>query len=187
MIQYHADPVLKGVYLIEPQTFTDARGYFAETYRAADFAEIVSAVPWVQENESISTRGVLRGLHLQRGEVSQAKLVRCDLGTIIDVIVDLRKGSNTYGHWRSYQLSAENHRQLYIPRCFAHGFLVLSERVQFLYKVDNPYAPDMETCIRYNDPQLAIPWGSWGVSPEELILSDKDSKGISLADYKTDL
>lgn len=183
MIHYQADPDLAGVYLIEPDCYGDARGYFAETYRTADFAATVSPRPWVQENESSSVRGVLRGLHLQRGEASQAKLVRCVVGEIIDLIVDLRRGSSTYGQWRSYHLSETNHRQLYIPREFAHGFLVLSEQAKFLYKVDNVYAPESELCIRYDDPQLAIPWESWGIAPEELILSDKDLRGISLADY----
>ena len=130
---------------------------------------------------------VLRGLHLQRGEASQAKLVRCVVGEIIDLIVDLRRDSATYGQWRSYHLSETNHRQLYIPREFAHGFLVLSEQAKFLYKVDNGYAPSSELCIRYDDPQLAIPWESWGIAPEELILSDKDLRGIFLADYTASL
>ena len=126
MIHYQADPDLAGVYLIEPDCYGDARGYFAETYRTADFAATVSPRPWVQENESSSVRGVLRGLHLQRGEASQAKLVRCVVGEIIDLIVDLRRDSDTYGQWRSYHLSETNHRQLYIPREFAHGFLEVS-------------------------------------------------------------
>lgn len=187
MIHYHADPDLAGVYLIEPDTYGDARGYFAETYRTADFAEKVSSRAWVQENESSSSRGVLRGLHLQRGEAAQAKLVRCVSGEIIDLIVDLRLESDTYGQWRAYHLSESNHRQLYIPRQFAHGFLVLSEQAKFLYKVDNAYAPETELCIRYDDPQLAIPWHTWaqdkGLSPDALLLSDKDLRGISLADY----
>src|SRR3712207_2842223 len=120
MIQYRPDPLFEGVYTIIPELFGDERGYFSETYRSRDFVVTVSDRPLVQENESVSQCGVLRGLHLQRGDMAQAKLVRCVRGSIVDVIVDLRAGSPTYGRWRSYELSEDNHCQLYIPRHFAH-------------------------------------------------------------------
>lgn len=183
MIQYQPDPLFEGVYTIVPQLFGDERGYFAETYRSDDFAVTVSARPWVQENESVSQRGVLRGLHLQRGDMAQAKLVRCVRGSVVDVIVDLRVGSPTYGRWQGYELSEDNHRQLYIPRHFAHGFLVLSDTAHFLYKADNAYAPAAECCIRYDDPDISVPWHTWGIAQTDLILSPKDLKGISLREY----
>lgn len=169
---------IEGVYVIEPRRFGDSRGYFMETFKLAEFRENVDpTVEFVQCNESVSTRGVLRGLHFQRGEYSQAKLVRVSQGTVIDVAVDLRKGSPTFGRHVALELSAENARMLYIPRHFAHGFIVMSETAQFQYMVDNIYAPQAEATLRFDDPELGI---EWPLSPAGLILSEKDLKGLSL-------
>lgn len=173
---------IEGVYVIEPRRFGDARGYFMETFKLAEFHENVDpTVEFVQCNESMSTRGVLRGLHFQRGEYSQAKLVRVSQGTVLDVAVDLRKGSPTFGRHIAVELSADNARMLYIPRHFAHGFIVMSETAQFQYMVDNIYAPQAEATLRFDDPALAI---EWPLSPSELNLSEKDLKGLSLDQVK---
>ena len=160
--------------IIEPRVFDDARGYFFEAWRQEEFEQHVGKVEFVQENESKSSYGVLRGLHYQKGEFSQAKLVRVIQGKVIDVAVDLRKSSPTFGRCLLVELSGENKRQLFIPRGFAHGFLVLSEEAIFTYKVDNVYAPQAEACIRWDDPDLAIPWPTDGI---QLVQSDKDLKG----------
>jgi len=163
------------IWILEPRVFEDARGYFMETWREADFnAHIGRDVHFVQDNQSLSTRGVLRGLHYQKGECSQAKLVRVLQGTVVDVAVDLRQSSPTFGHYVMAELSEENKRQLFIPRGFAHGFQVLSPVAAFTYKVDNRYAPEAECSIRYDDPRLAIAWPITDAS--ELILSEKDLK-----------
>lgn len=147
------------VWIIEPKVFADARGYFMETWREEDFnTHIGHEVHFVQDNQSLSSLGVLRGLHYQKGEYSQAKLVRVLQGTVVDVAVDLRKDSPTFGHHVMVELSEENKRQLFIPRGFAHGFQVLSDTAVFTYKVDNFYAPQAECSIRYNDPSLGIDW-----------------------------
>lgn len=161
------------VWILEPQVFEDARGYFMETWRKADFdAAIGHEVNFVQENQSKSSKGVLRGLHYQKGESSQAKLVRVLHGAVVDVAVDLRKESPTYGQHVMVELSDENQRQLFIPRGFAHGFQVLTETATFTYKVDNRYAPENECSIRYDDARLNI---QWPISePGKIILSDKD-------------
>lgn len=161
------------VWILEPKVFEDARGYFMETYRAEDFDKAVGyPVQFIQDNQSMSTKGVLRGLHYQKGEASQAKLVRVLSGSVVDVAVDLRKDSPTYGKYVAVELSAENKRQLFIPRGFAHGFLVTSDTAVFTYKVDNRYAPEAECSIIYNDPQIGI---EWPITDEfELILSEKD-------------
>lgn len=161
------------VWVCEPKVFTDARGYFMETWRAADFNEHIGhEVNFVQDNQSMSSRGVLRGLHFQKGEFSQAKLVRVLQGTVVDVAVDLRQASPTFGKYVMVELSAENKRQLFIPRGFAHGFQVLSDTAVFTYKVDNIYAPQAECSIRYDDPKIGIAWPI--TNPQELLLSEKD-------------
>ena len=161
------------VWVCEPKVFADARGYFMETWRASDFNEHIGhEVNFVQDNQSMSSRGVLRGLHFQKGEFSQAKLVRVLQGTVVDVAVDLRQASPTFGKYVMVELSAENKRQLFIPRGFAHGFQVLSDTAVFTYKVDNIYAPQAECSIRYNDPKIGIAWPI--TNPQELLLSEKD-------------
>ncbi len=173
---------IEGVYIIEPKRFGDARGYFMETFKLAEFrANVDPGVEFVQCNESMSSRGVLRGLHFQKGEYSQAKLVRVSQGTVIDVAVDIRKGSPTFGRHVAVELSAENARMLYIPRHFAHGFIVISDTAQFQYMVDNIYAPQSEATLRFDDPELAI---EWPLPPSELCLSEKDLRGMSLADVR---
>ena len=161
------------VWVCEPKVFADARGYFMETWRASDFNEHIGhEVNFVQDNQSMSSRGVLRGLHFQKGEFSQAKLVRVLQGTVVDVAVDLRNSSPTFGKYVMVELSAENKRQLFIPRGFAHGFQVLSDTAVFTYKVDNIYAPQAECSIRYDDPKIGIAWPI--TNPQELLLSEKD-------------
>lgn len=161
------------VWVCEPKVFADARGYFMETWRATDFNEHIGhEVNFVQDNQSMSSRGVLRGLHFQKGEFSQAKLVRVLQGTVVDVVVDLRKASPTFGKYVMVELSAENKRQLFIPRGFAHGFQVISDTAVFTYKVDNVYAPQAECSIRYDDPKIGIAWPI--TNPQELLLSEKD-------------
>lgn len=162
------------VWVLEPRVFEDARGYFMETWREEDFNNgIGRETHFVQDNQSMSSRGVLRGLHYQKGEASQAKLVRVLQGTVVDVAVDLRKDSPTFGKYVMVELSEENKRQLFIPRGFAHGFQVISEKAVFTYKVDNRYAPETECSIIYNDPTIGI---VWPITGEEVILSEKDLK-----------
>lgn len=169
--------------MIEPVKFGDARGYFSEVFKLEGFQEHIGPVKFVQDNESVSSRGVLRGLHFQGGEWSQAKLVRVSQGRVIDVVVDLRRESATFGKHLMVELSADNGRQLFIPRRFAHGFVVLSETAQFQYKVDNVYAPQSEHTLRFDDPQLAI---EWPIAASEMLLSPKDLKGQSLAELMQD-
>jgi len=168
-----------GVYILEPRVFNDERGYFFESYRKSDFEQSIGKVDFVQDNESKSSRGVLRGLHYQRGEYSQAKLVRVIEGTVLDVAVDLRKSSPTFGKHVMVELSGENKRQFFIPRGFAHGFLVLSDKAVFTYKVDNQYAPGQEASIRFDDPQLAI---EWPLSSAEVLTSKKDLDGVPFSE-----
>lgn len=172
---------IKGVWIIEPVRYGDARGYFMESFKKAEFQAHVGNVEFVQDNESVSTRGVLRGLHFQRNEHAQAKLVRVSRGRVIDVIVDIRKYSPTFGQHLAVELSEENCRQLFVPRGMAHGFIVLSDIAQFQYKVDNVYAPQAEATLRFDDPALGI---DWPLPAEELNLSEKDSKGLSLAEIE---
>ena len=172
---------IQGVWLIEPKRFGDARGYFCETFKRSEFESHIGKVEFVQDNESLSTRGVLRGLHFQRGEWSQAKLVRVSQGRVLDVAVDLRGGSPTYGRHVAVELSRENGRQMFIPRGFAHGFVVLSDEAQFQYKVDNVYAPQSEATLRFDDPALGI---DWPIAKEEMKLSEKDLRGIAFADVE---
>lgn len=165
---------ISGAWIIEPVRHGDARGYFVETFRADEFVRVTGIDrPFVQDNESFSTRGVLRGLHFQEGEAAQAKLVRVSLGRVFDVAVDLRPSSPTYGRHIAVELSAENARQLYIPRGCAHGFLVLSPEAQFQYKADNYYCPSAERVWRFDSPALAIAWPVEGLN---LNLSPKDVK-----------
>lgn len=163
---------IPGVWLMEPKVLRDERGYFMESFKRAEFEERVGPVNFIQENESFSSKGVLRGLHYQLAPYSQAKLVRVIMGEVLDVAVDIRIGSPTFGRSVSVLLSGENKKQLFIPRGFAHGFKVVSETVLFQYKVDNPYRPDHEAGILYNDPAIAIPWGI--TEEEDIVLSDKD-------------
>lgn len=166
---------IEGVFVLQPKVFGDARGYFMETFRQEEFDSMVAPVRFVQDNESKSTRGVLRGLHYQKGAYSQAKLVRVIQGRVLDVAVDLRKSSPTFLQHVAVELSGENKRQLFVPRGFAHGFVVLSDEAVFCYKVDNVYAPQAECCIRYDDPAIGV---EWPLPAEELLLSAKDAQGI---------
>ena len=170
---------IAGVYVIEPLVFNDARGYFYEVWKQADFEKNVGSVEFVQDNESKSSYGVLRGLHYQKGEMSQAKLVRVIKGRVLDVAVDLRKSSPTFGRYVMVELSEDNKRQLFIPRGFAHGFLVLSDEAVFTYKVDNVYAPHSEASIRFDDPDINI---EWPMDLSEVITSEKDLMGQSFRD-----
>lgn len=172
---------IDGVWVIKPKRFGDARGYFCETFKLSEFEAHVGHVSFVQDNESVSRHGVLRGLHFQKGEFSQAKLVRVSRGAVLDVAVDLRGSSPTFGKHVAVELSADNGLQLYIPRGFAHGFVVLSDVAQFQYKVDNVYAPQSEATLMFNDPSLGI---DWRVDPAEMLLSDKDKLGLCLKDIK---
>ncbi len=164
---------IEGVFVIEPKVFNDARGYFMEAWKQAEFNEHVGKVDFIQDNESKSSFGVLRGLHFQKGAAAQAKLVRVIKGKVLDVAVDIRKSSPTFGKHVMVELSEENKRQFFIPRGFAHGFLVLSEEAIFTYKVDNPYAPQSEAGIRWDDPDLAI---QWPIDPQKVQTSEKDLK-----------
>lgn len=167
---------LEGLFLIEPKVFRDSRGYFFESYNEQAFSKAGLKYTFVQDNESRSSHGTLRGLHFQKGEAAQAKLVRAIEGEILDVAVDLRPNSPTYGKHFSSVLSAENKRMLMIPRGFAHGFVVLSETAVFAYKCDNFYAPSQEGGIHYADPDLGI---DWRLTADKIILSDKDRKNPS--------
>ena len=173
------ETAIKGVFIIEPRVFNDARGYFFEAWKQAEFEEHIGKVNFVQDNESKSSRGVLRGLHYQKGDYSQAKLVRVIKGCVLDVAVDIRKSSPTFGKHVMVELSGENKRQFFIPRGFAHGFLVLSDEAIFTYKVDNIYAPQADAGIRWNDPALGI---EWPIDPKEVLTSEKDLKQPLLKD-----
>ena len=162
---------IEGVVIIEPQLFGDSRGYFMESYSERDFARLVAPVRFVQDNESRSRYGVVRGLHYQQEPYSQSKLVRCLEGRVLDVAVDIRPESPTYGKYVAVELSADNHRQLFIPKGFAHGFAVLSKEALFAYKCDEFYHPEAECGIAWDDPSLSI---DWGLPKEDIILSEKD-------------
>lgn len=170
---------IEGVYIIEPKIFGDARGYFFESFSQREFDEKIGPVQFVQDNESKSCYGVLRGLHFQKPPYAQSKLVRVVKGKVLDVAVDIRKGSPTYGKYVAAELSEENHRQFFIPKGFAHGFSVLSDEVVFQYKCDSFYAPQSEGAIAWNDPQLAI---DWKVPADHVMLSEKDKHHGSLAE-----
>ena len=171
---------IEGAVILEPRVFTDARGYFFESYNKKAFDELIGRVDFVQDNESCSSRGVMRGLHFQRPPHAQAKLVRCVRGSVLDVAVDIRRGSPTYGRHVSCLLTERNHRQFFIPRGFAHGFAVLSDTAVFQYKCDNYYCPEADGGISILDPTLGI---DWGINPEEAILSDKDRKHPLLSEF----
>ena len=168
-----------GPILIEPKIFYDDRGYFYESFSQREFEEKVCRTTFVQDNQSCSSYGVVRGLHFQRPPYTQAKLVSCAEGRVLDVAVDLRKGSSTYGQYFAVELDAESHRQFYIPRGFAHGFSVLSERAVFTYKCDNLYHPEADGGILLTDPALHI---DWQIPAEQMILSEKDKNHPLLAE-----
>lgn len=173
---------IEGVVIIEPRLFRDSRGYFFESFSRRDFCEKVRPVDFVQDNESCSTYGVLRGLHFQRPPHAQSKLVRCVRGAVLDVAVDIRRGSPTYGQHVAVELTEENHRQLFIPRGFAHGFAVLSEEAVFQYKCDNYYAPEADGGISIRDASLGI---DWRIPADRAVLSEKDVRHPLLRDFVT--
>lgn len=173
---------IEGVVVIEPSVFDDARGYFFESYSKRRFDEVVRPIEFVQDNESMSTRGVIRGLHFQRPPFSQSKLVRCVRGAVLDVVVDIRRGSPTYGRHIAVELTGENRRQLFVPRGFAHGFAVLSDEAVFQYKCDNYYHPESEGGISIADHSLGI---DWRIDPAEAILSEKDLRNPMFSDFES--
>lgn len=171
---------IEGVYIIKPRVFGDARGYFFESYSKREFEEKVGKVDFVQDNESMSKKGVMRGLHFQRPPFSQSKLVRCVKGSVLDVAVDIRKGSPTYGKYVAVELTEDNHLQFFIPKGFAHGFVVLSDVAVFQYKCDNFYHPEADGGISILDDSLGI---DWKISTQNAILSEKDTKHPLLKDF----
>ena len=171
---------IEGLVIIEPKIFKDTRGYFFESFSQKEFDEKVMPVRFVQDNESMSSYGVMRGLHFQRPPFTQSTLVRCAKGKVLDVAVDIRKGSPTYGQHVAVELNEDNHRQVFIPRGFAHGFAVLSETAIFQYKCDNFYAPEAEGGISIKDGSLGI---DWKIPTEKAILSEKDIKHLCLKDF----
>lgn len=180
---------LPGVVVLEPRVFGDARGYFFESWSQRDFEAAVRPVQFIQDNESKSRYGVLRGLHFQKGKWAQSKLVRVVSGRVLDVAVDIRKGSPTFGKYTAVELSGENHLQVFIPRGFAHGFAVLSEEAVFQYKCDNFYHPEAEGAIAWNDPSIGI---DWQIPQADILLSERDKHhpllqdAPELFDYHTD-
>lgn len=173
---------IEGLLILEPRIFKDARGYFFESFSQREFEEKVGPIHFVQDNESMSTYGVMRGLHFQRPPYTQSKLVRCVSGTVLDVAVDIRLGSPTYGQHVAVELSGENHRQFFISKGFAHGFAVLSERAIFQYKCDNFYHPEADDGISILDESLGI---DWRIPTDKAILSDKDTRHGMLADFQS--
>jgi dTDP-4-dehydrorhamnose 3,5-epimerase len=173
---------ISDVYIIEPSVYADNRGYFLESFNLEKFEENVHSIKFVQDNESKSSKGVLRGLHFQKPPFNQAKLVRCIKGRVMDVAVDIRKGSPTYGKHVAVELTGENKRQLFVPRGFAHGFSVLSDTAVFAYKVDNKYAPESDSGIKYDDKELNI---DWGLNKDEIQLSEKDKNLSFFKDLET--
>jgi len=171
---------IEGVVIIEPRVFEDSRGYFFESFSQREFEEKVRKINFVQDNESMSSYGVMRGLHFQRPPYAQSKLVRCVKGKVLDVAVDIRKGSPTYGKYVAVELSEENHRQFFIPRGFAHGFAVLSDTAVFQYKCDNFYAPEADGGISIQDDSLGI---DWQIPADKAVLSGKDMKHLCLKDF----
>ena len=172
---------IEGVFILEPRIFNDTRGYFFESFSAREFEEEVCRTTFVQDNESFSTYGVVRGLHFQKPPFAQSKLVRVIQGAVLDVAVDIRPGSPTYGQHVAVKLTGDNHRQFFIPRGFAHGFAVLSETVLFQYKCDQFYAPQSEGGIAWNDPTLNI---DWKIPADQVILSEKDTQHPLLKDFE---
>jgi dTDP-4-dehydrorhamnose 3,5-epimerase len=173
---------ISDVIIIEPTVFGDTRGYFLESYNKKKFEEVIGITSFIQDNESKSSKGVLRGLHFQKPPFEQAKLVRCIEGEVLDIAVDIRKNSKTYGKHVAVLLSGENKRQLFVPRGFAHGFLVLSDSATFAYKVDNTYAPEHDAGIRWNDKELNI---QWGVEDIEVVISAKDAELPFLSEFES--
>ena len=173
---------IEGLLVIEPQVFRDARGYFVETYNEQRYRDAGIDAQFVQDNQSCSSYGVVRGLHFQRPPFTQAKLVSCTVGKVLDVAVDLRRSSETFGKYVAVELSDENKRQLFVPRGFAHGFAVLSETAVFAYKVDNKYMPSAEASIRFDDPDIGI---EWPVVADDMILSPKDLNAKSFKEAET--
>ncbi len=174
---------IEGVLIIEPRVFGDARGYFFESFNAKEFAEMTGLdITFVQDNESKSKYGVLRGLHFQLPPYTQSKLVRCVKGKVLDVAVDIRNGSPTYGKWVSCELTEENHRQFFIPKGFAHGFCVLSEEAVFQYKCDDFYHPEAEGTLAWNDKEICI---NWPIPEEDILLSEKDKHHPLLKEFKS--
>ncbi len=173
---------IEGVFILKPKVFEDARGFFMESYSKAEFDRLVGDVNFVQDNESSSVRGVMRGLHFQRPPFAQAKLVRCVRGRVLDVAVDIRKGSPTYGKHVAVELSGENHLEFFIPRGFAHGFAVLSDVAVFQYKCDQFYHPEAEGGVSILDDKLGI---DWKIDISEAILSEKDKKYSMLSDFES--
>ena len=171
---------IEGLVIIEPKVFKDARGYFFESFSQREFEQKVRKINFVQDNESMSSYGVMRGLHFQRPPYSQSKLVRCVKGRVLDVAVDIRKGSPTYGEHVAVELSEDNHRQFFVPRGFAHGFVVLSETAIFQYKCDNFYAPEADGGINIKDESLGI---DWQIATEDALLSEKDLKHLCLKEF----
>lgn len=171
---------IEGVVIIEPRIFTDSRGYFFESFSQREFDEKVCPIKFVQDNESKSCYGVVRGLHFQKPPYAQSKLVRCIKGRVLDIAVDIRKGSPSYGKWTSCELTEDNHRQFFIPQGFAHGFSVLSDEAIFQYKCDNFYHPEAEGAIAWDDSDLGI---NWGIVSQDIILSEKDSHHPKLVDF----
>lgn len=169
---------ISGVWIIEPKVFNDARGYFMEAFKQSEFEQHIGKVNFIQDNESCSSKGVLRGLHYQLAPYSQSKLVRVITGRVLDVAVDLRAGSPTFGKYVSVELSAENKRQFFIPQGFAHGFHVLSDEAIFTYKVDNHYMPSHEKGLRFDDPAIGVDWGITDI--DAVNLSEKDTKSASV-------
>ena len=173
---------IPGVLTIEPRVFEDSRGYFFESFSQRVFSKEVADIQFVQDNESKSSYGVLRGLHFQKPPYTQSKLVRVVRGRVLDVAVDIRKGSPTFGQWTSCELTEDNHRQFFIPKGFAHGFSVLSETAVFQYKCDEFYHPESEGAILWNDPQLNI---DWQLPASDISLSEKDTKNPLLRDFES--
>lgn len=171
---------IEGLLIIEPTVFGDSRGYFFESFSQREFEEKVRKINFVQDNESMSSYGVMRGLHFQRPPFTQSKLVRCVRGKVLDVAVDIRKGSPTYGQHVTVELTEDNHRQFFVPRGFAHGFAVLSQTAVFQYKCDNFYSPQADGGINIKDDTLGI---DWQIPMDRAILSDKDLKNPNLADF----
>lgn len=180
------DTSIEGVYIIEPSVFGDERGYFMETYNKADFKEIGIDVEFVQDNQSSSTKGVLRGLHFQT-ENTQAKLVRVLSGKVFDVAVDLREGSKTYGKWEGVILNSENKKMFFVPKGFAHGFLVLSDTAEFAYKVDDFYNPNAEGGLLYNDEEIGIDWPVEELNGTEINLIERDKNLPKLSELDKNL
>ena len=173
---------IEGVLIIEPKVFKDARGYFFESFSQREFEQKVCPIHFVQDNESMSSYGVMRGLHFQRPPFTQSKLLRCVKGAVLDVVVDIRKGSPTYGQHVAVELSEQNHLQFFVPHGFAHGFSVLSETAVFQYKCDNFYAPQADDGISILDESLGI---DWRIPVENAILSEKDTKHLLLQDFNS--